>query len=89
MPKKNICNMDCFHCIYDDCINDTADVISSENREHRKNYARIKREVAREKGFCITWCIRPATTGKKCAVCYESARRYREKKKMEKIGLTS
>lgn len=55
MKKENICNMDCFNCIYNDCIlPDTYvsadEVISSEKRDEfvEKIFSLPKKNILRE-----------------------------------------
>lgn len=84
---KKICNMDCFHCTYNDCINDN--VYSEKSRycnrsewgkQRQRDYQKKKRDEAREKGLCIICKQKKATHGEKCYECYLRQKRHDKKK---------
>lgn len=83
MAKKSICNMDCFNCIFDDCINDYIGPPekSAEQKEKHNKYQRQRYQKRKEQGLCVR-CGKPATNG---LLCYdhwvESTEKNRKRKK--------
>lgn len=76
------CNMDCFNCIYDDCINDCKSEKqyrynhSEKGKEARKRYANSEKGQANEKRKRE----KKIASGKNAEYC----RRYYARKKAEK-----
>ena len=81
------CNMDCFNCVFPDCVNDRVYPESNlyknrpeEQKQYQKEYARKKRQEAKEKGFCIICRKKPATKGAKCYECFLRQKRHDKSK---------
>ena len=83
MPRKKICDGDCFHCKYDDCINDKGIEAAVHDTERKKVYwdthpdYRKRQNLNNKKryyrlknaGLCVDCGINPAVTGR--TRCYE------------------
>ncbi|MCC8079237.1 MAG: hypothetical protein LIO57_04135 [Oscillospiraceae bacterium] len=71
--------MDCFHCIYDDCIQgNTALLKRYESRQAwRRAYSRRRYSEAREQGLCVSCFKRKATHGTLCDECFLRNKKYR------------
>ncbi len=88
--RKRVCDMDCFHCKYDDCIYDesepeyAATEKEREHLEHQKQYQKERYRKLRSLGLC-TVCGKPAKSGQaKCEECCQrinqrARQKYRDK----------
>lgn len=88
--KGKVCDMDCLHCKYEDCINDRVyyDSALYKNRsekakEHACQYQKELREQARKKGLCIVCRKAPANHGVTCEECFRRNSK-RQKQRYEK-----
>lgn len=77
------CNMNCFECRFDDCVNGSTYSEKSlyKNRsEHARENARARskraRDKARESGLCTTCKKKPRKYGVMCYECYLRQKRY-------------
>lgn len=87
----NKCDMNCFQCIYEDCVNDFVRPAYESSRwrnftpEQKKRYTAQKKEKRHERtkaGLCFK-CGKKATRGVYCIDCYVKRRKYRESKKQK------
>lgn len=80
MPRKKICDMDCFNCSYEDCINDHIRIrrpLTEEEKESERQKRRDRYKIYKESGRCVD-CGKPfdAKHGKQQNYrlwCYECA----------------
>lgn len=84
---KRVCDEDCFHCKYEDCIND---YVKPERSEAQKWYdrerMREKRALYRKYGICVKCFHREAFEGHTlCEECTEKQRLYNEKHNRKRI----
>lgn len=83
LRTASICNHDCLHCIYEDCINDSVYSEkglyrnrSEQNKENQRKIQKRRRDEAKAKGLCTVCRSKKATHGVKCYECYIRQKRY-------------
>ena len=78
MEKKK-CNMDCFNCIYDDCINDYVAPrreLTEKEKKYRSQYQLNRYYELKKKGLCTKCGKRPPLPGvTRCLECRNKHRR--------------
>ncbi|MCM1334945.1 MAG: hypothetical protein NC084_09815 [Bacteroides sp.] len=80
---SKICDMDCFNCKYDDCINDTPppkrkpySKFSEESKQRCRERQNRYVAAAKAKGLCMRCRKRPITHWGLCVECYYKQKRY-------------
>lgn len=89
MPK--ICDMDCFNCKYDDCINDKTysekslyKYRSEASKQRQKEYMKKRRQMLKEKGLCTYCGKKKASQGVFCYECWLKQKKYSRRKTGER-----
>lgn len=78
------CDMDCFNCIYPDCINDyvkpqqTWNEIKVKHRQRNKENCKRRYDHLKKNGLCVDCGKRKATNGIFCLDCYAKRKRNRK-----------
>lgn len=77
------CNMKCFECIYDDCVNDYVKPEYKrppDQMRKRADYQKKLRAQRKEAGLCTRCGKREATRGILCIDCYTKDKRYKHER---------
>lgn len=78
MPRKKVCDMDCLHCKYDDCINDyvephyESEEWKNRSEEHKARVLNKKKKIyntRKSQGLCARCGKNPVTYGTLCNKC--------------------
>lgn len=71
-----VCDLDCFHCNFDDCINDEIKPeLSEAQRWYKREYTMERRDKYRQLGICTVCYKRKAREGyASCDECAEKIR---------------